>query len=177
MDSTIASPMPVPPSVRLRAGSALKNRSKTCAILSSGIGAPLFLTVTFTHGVIPKVKINREKAARYGMNVADVQLFVSSALGGAKVGETVEGVARYPITLRYPADLRDNLEAVRNLPVLTPLKQSITLSDVAEIRVTTGAPMIKTENARLTGWVYISMQGIATWQALSPTSKKPSGVM
>ena len=106
-----------------------------------------FLTVTFTHGVIPKVKINREKAARYGMNVADVQLFVSSALGGAKVGETVEGVARYPITLRYPADLRDNLEAVRNLPVLTPLKQSITLSDVAEIRVTTGAPMIKTENA------------------------------
>lgn len=79
------------------------------------------------------VEINREKAARYGMTVADVQLFVTSAVGGAMVGETVEGIARYPINLRYPQSWRDSPQALRQLPILTPMKQQITLADVADI--------------------------------------------
>ncbi|EOJ4036107.1 CusA/CzcA family heavy metal efflux RND transporter [Escherichia coli] len=101
------------------------------------------------------VEINREKAARYGMTVADVQLFVTSAVGGAMVGETVEGIARYPINLRYPQSWRDSPQALRQLPILTPMKQQITLADVADVKVSTGPSMLKTENARPTSWIYI----------------------
>lgn len=101
------------------------------------------------------VEINREKAARYGMTVADVQLFVKSAVGGAMVGETVEGIARYPINLRYPQSWRDSPQALRQLPILTPMKQQITLADVADVKVSTGPSMLKTENARPTSWIYI----------------------
>ena len=101
------------------------------------------------------VEINREKAARYGMTVADVQLFVTSAVGGAMVGETVEGIARYPINLRYPQSWRDSPQALRQLLILTPMKQQITLADVADVKVSTGPSMLKTENARPTSWIYI----------------------
>ncbi len=101
------------------------------------------------------VEINREKAARYGMTVADVQLFVTSAVGGAMVGETVEGIARYPINLRYPQSWRDSPQALRQLPILTPMKQQITPADVADVKVSTGPSMLKTENARPTSWIYI----------------------
>lgn len=105
------------------------------------------------------VDINREKASRYGMTVGDVQLFVSSAIGGAMVGETVEGVARYPINIRYPQALRDSPEALRTLPILTPMKQQITLGDVADVKVTSGPTMLKTENARPASWIYIDARG------------------
>ncbi|HCM61685.1 MAG TPA: CusA/CzcA family heavy metal efflux RND transporter [Morganella sp. (in: Bacteria)] len=105
------------------------------------------------------VVINREKAARYGMTISDVQLFVSSATGGAMVGETVEGVARYPISLRYPQALRDSPQALRELPVLTPQNQQITLGDLADIRVASGPSMLKTENARPASWIYIDARG------------------
>lgn len=105
------------------------------------------------------IQIQRQKAARYGMTVADVQLFVSSAIGGAMVGETVEGVARYPITLRYPQAWRESPEALRQLPILTPLQQQITLGDVAEVRVASGPSMLKTENARPASWIYIDARG------------------
>ncbi|RXY30024.1 hypothetical protein DD577_27145 [Klebsiella pneumoniae] len=101
------------------------------------------------------IDIHREKAARYGMTVGDVQLFVSSAIGGAMVGETVEGVERYPINIRYPQSYRDSPETLRQLPILTPLKQQIVLADVAEVKVVTGPSMLKTENARPTSWIYI----------------------
>ncbi|WP_171994769.1 efflux RND transporter permease subunit, partial [Klebsiella pneumoniae] len=94
------------------------------------------------------IDINREKASRYGMTVGDVQLFVSSAIGGAMVGETVEGVARYPINIRYPQDYRNSPQALREMPILTPMKQQITLGDVADIKVVSGPTMLKTENAR-----------------------------
>ncbi|WP_200550092.1 efflux RND transporter permease subunit, partial [Klebsiella pneumoniae] len=84
------------------------------------------------------IDIHREKAARYGMTVGDVQLFVSSAIGGAMVGETVEGVERYPINIRYPQSYRDSPETLRQLPILAPLKQQIVLGDVAEVKVVTG---------------------------------------
>jgi len=105
------------------------------------------------------VNINREKAARYGMTVGDVQLFVSSAIGGAMVGETVEGVARYPINIRYPQGFRDGPDALRQLPILTPMKQQITLGDVANVKIISGPTMLKTENARPTSWIYIDARG------------------
>lgn len=105
------------------------------------------------------VDINREKAARYGMTVGDVQLFVSSAIGGAMVGETVEGVARYPINIRYPQGFRDGPGALRQLPILTPTKQQITLGDVADVKVISGPTMLKTENARPSSWIYIDARG------------------
>jgi len=101
------------------------------------------------------VDIQREKAARYGMTPADVQLFITSAVGGAMVGETVEGIERYPINIRYPQRYRDSLEQLRQLPILTPMKQQITLADVAEVKVMSGPSMLKSENARPTGWIYI----------------------
>lgn len=105
------------------------------------------------------VVINREKAARYGMTVGDVQLFVSSAIGGAMLGETVEGVARYPINLRYPQDLRNSPESLRELPILTPMKQQVMLGDLADIKVVIGPSMLKTENARPASWIYIDARG------------------
>ncbi|MHA2898416.1 Cu(+)/Ag(+) efflux RND transporter permease subunit SilA [Enterobacter sp. H2G27] len=105
------------------------------------------------------VDINREKASRYGMTVGDVQLFVSSAIGGATVGETVEGVARYPINIRYPQDYRNSPNALKQMPILTPMKQQITLGDVADINVVSGPTMLKTENARPASWIYIDARG------------------
>ncbi|HHH3223917.1 TPA: Cu(+)/Ag(+) efflux RND transporter permease subunit SilA [Enterobacter asburiae] len=105
------------------------------------------------------VDINREKASRYGMTVGDVQLFVSSAIGGATVGETVEGVARYPINIRYPQDYRNSPSTLKQMPILTPMKQQITLGDVADINVVSGPTMLKTENARPASWIYIDARG------------------
>jgi len=105
------------------------------------------------------VDIKREAAARYGMTVEDVQLFVSSAIGGAEVGETVEGIARYPINIRYPQSFRDSPETLRQLPILTAQKQQITLGDVADIKIVSGPPMLKTENARPTSWIFIDSRG------------------
>ncbi|STQ11839.1 Cu(I)/Ag(I) efflux system membrane protein CusA [Enterobacter cloacae] len=88
-----------------------------------------------------------------------MQLFVSSAIGGETVGETVEGVARYPINIRYPQDYRNSPQALKEMPILTPMKQQITLGDVADIRVVSGPTMLKTENARPTSWIYIDARG------------------
>ncbi|SUC29830.1 Cation efflux system protein CusA [Providencia rettgeri] len=101
------------------------------------------------------VKIDREKAARFGMSISDVQVYISMATGGEMVGETVEGIERYPISIRYPQDYRNSVSAMKLLPILTPSKQQIVLSDVADVFVNMGAPMLKTENARPTSWIYI----------------------
>ncbi|EMT6575428.1 MULTISPECIES: efflux RND transporter permease subunit [Providencia] len=101
------------------------------------------------------VKIDREKAARFGMSISDVQVYISMATGGEMIGETVEGIERYPISIRYPQDYRNNVSAMKLLPILTPSKQQIVLSDVADVSVNMGTPMLKTENARPTSWIYI----------------------
>ncbi|MEQ5039318.1 CusA/CzcA family heavy metal efflux RND transporter [Providencia rettgeri] len=101
------------------------------------------------------VKIDREKAARFGMSISDIQVYISMATGGEMVGETVEGIERYPISIRYPQDYRNSVSAMKLLPILTPSKQQIVLSDVADVYVNMGAPMLKTENARPTSWIYI----------------------
>ncbi|MCK4833632.1 MAG: efflux RND transporter permease subunit [Gammaproteobacteria bacterium] len=105
------------------------------------------------------VDIKRREAARFALNIADVQEVVKTALGGMRVGMTVEGLERYPINVRYPRDVRDSLEKLRNLPVVTPAGARIPLAEVADIRIDNGPGMIKTENARLNGWIYIDIEG------------------
>jgi Cu(I)/Ag(I) efflux system membrane protein CusA/SilA len=105
------------------------------------------------------VDINRQAAARFALNIADVQEVVRTALGGMRVAQTVEGLERYPINIRYPRDVRDSLEKLRNLPIVTPGGARIPLAEVADIRIEDGPGMIKTENARLNGWVYIDIEG------------------
>ncbi|MGH8120328.1 MAG: efflux RND transporter permease subunit, partial [Gammaproteobacteria bacterium] len=105
------------------------------------------------------VQIDREEAGRYGLNIDDVQGIVASAIGGDNIGETVEGLARFPINVRYPRELRDSLEKLRILPVITPMGQQITLGTVARIEVNDGPVMIKSENGRLSGWVFIDTRG------------------
>ncbi|MYM89754.1 CusA/CzcA family heavy metal efflux RND transporter [Rugamonas sp. FT82W] len=105
------------------------------------------------------IHIDRDAAARYGLNIADVQSVVSSAIGGDNIGETVEGLQRFPINVRYPREVRDSVEKLRDLPVLTARGAQIRLGDVAAIRITDGPPMLKSENARLSGWVYVDIRG------------------
>ncbi len=112
-----------------------------------------------TGGRYIDVKIDRDTAARYGLNIADVQSIVSAAIGGENIGETIEGLQRFPINVRYPREMRDSVEKLRSLPVLTERGAQIRLGDVAAIRIADGPPMLKSENARLTGWVYIDIRG------------------
>ena len=105
------------------------------------------------------VDINRREAARFGLNIADIQEVVKTALGGMQVAMTVEGLERYPINVRYPRDVRNSLEKLRNLPVVTPAGARIPLGEVADIRIDDGPGLIKTENARLNGWIYIDIEG------------------
>ena len=105
------------------------------------------------------VDIDRIAASRFALNIADVQEVVSTALGGMRVAQTVEGLERYPINIRYPRDVRDSLEKLRNLPIVTPGGARIPLAEVADIRIEDGPGMIKTENARLNGWIYIDIEG------------------
>ena len=105
------------------------------------------------------VHIDRDAAARYGMNIADVQSIVSAAIGGDNIGETVEGLQRFPINVRYPREVRDSVQKLRDLPVLTERGAQIRLGDVATIAINDGPPMLKSENARLSGWVYIDIHG------------------
>jgi Cu(I)/Ag(I) efflux system membrane protein CusA/SilA len=105
------------------------------------------------------VNIDRDRAARFGLNIADVQSVVSSAIGGENIGETVEGLQRFPINLRYPREIRDSLERLRQLPVLTERGAQLRLADVASITIADGPPMLKSENARLSSWVYVDQHG------------------
>ncbi len=122
-------------------------------------GVTSALAERLTGGRYIDVKIDRDAAARYGMNIADVQSIVSSAVGGDNIGETVEGLQRFPINVRYPRETRDSVEKIRNLPVLTERGAQIRLSDVAAITVMDGPPMLRSENARLSGWVYVDIRG------------------
>jgi len=103
------------------------------------------------------VDINRQKAARLGLTIKDVQIVVSSAIGGLNISESVEGLERYPINVRYPQVTRDSVAAIKLLPVIAKNGAQIALGDVADIRYETGPPMIKSENARLNGWVFVDI--------------------
>ena len=122
-------------------------------------GVSSALAERLTGGRYIDLTIDRAAASRFGLNIADVQQIVAGAIGGQTVGETVEGVARYPISVRYPRELRDSLEGLRSLPILAPAGQQITLGAVAQIQIADGPPMLKTENARPSTWVYVDVRG------------------
>jgi Cu(I)/Ag(I) efflux system membrane protein CusA/SilA len=127
----------------------LRNVPGTLSAFSERVAGGRYLTID----------INRLAAARYGLNIASVQDVVRMAIGGMNITETVEGLERYPVNLRYPQATRDSLEKVRNLPVVTPTGAQIALADVADIRIEMGADMIRSENARPNGWIYVDIQG------------------
>jgi Cu(I)/Ag(I) efflux system membrane protein CusA/SilA len=122
-------------------------------------GVSSALAERLTGGRYVDIDIDRAAAARYGLNIADVQAIVAGAVGGENVGQTVEGLARYPISVRYPRELRDSLAGLRALPILTPSGQQITLTMVAKVDIASGPPMLKTENGRSSTWVYVDVRG------------------
>lgn len=105
------------------------------------------------------IDIDRLKAARYGLNIEDIQEIIETAVGGMNVTQTVEGRERYPVNLRYPREIRDSLEKLRLLPIITMSGAVIPLSEVASVEITEGPDMIRSENARLNGWVYVDIAG------------------
>ncbi len=105
-------------------------------------------------------KIKRQEAARYGLTVADVEDVIRTAIGGMNVTFTVEGLARYPINLRYARELRDNLPALRRILIPTATGAQIPIEYVADITITKGPPVIKSENARRSAWLYVDLRGI-----------------
>jgi len=107
-----------------------------------------------------KVDIDREQAARYNLTVSDIQQVVASAIGGMNITMSVEGQERYPVNVRYPQEDRNSPEKIASLPIVTPSKQTIALGDVADVFIEDGPPGIKSENARLTGWSLIDIEGI-----------------
>jgi Cu(I)/Ag(I) efflux system membrane protein CusA/SilA len=135
-----------------RVAQAVEKIAKDVPGVSSAIAERL------TGGRYIDIDIDRAAAARFGLNIADVQAIVAGAVGGATIGETVEGLARYPISLRYPREWRDSLSDLRQLPIYTLQGSQITLGTVAEIGISDGPPMLKSENGRLTGWVYVDVR-------------------
>jgi Cu(I)/Ag(I) efflux system membrane protein CusA/SilA len=105
------------------------------------------------------IDIDRMSASRFGLNIADVQEIVRTAVGGMNVTESVEGLERYPVNLRYTRDVRDSLTRLTDLPIVTPSGAEITLGDVAGVRVEDGPGVIKSENARPNGWTYVDIDG------------------
>jgi Cu(I)/Ag(I) efflux system membrane protein CusA/SilA len=106
-----------------------------------------------------EVEINRHAAARYGLSIMDVQSVVSAAIGGENVGETIEGRSRFPINVRYPREARDSIEKLRVLPIVTERGAQVPLSALAQLKVADGPPMLRSENARLSGWIYVDIRG------------------
>ncbi|WP_157670018.1 efflux RND transporter permease subunit [Chitinibacter sp. GC72] len=122
-------------------------------------GVSSALAERLTGGRYIDIDIRRADAARYGLNVVDLQSVVSNLIGGENIGETISGAARYPINVRYPRELRDSPDALKDLPIVTAIGQRITLGMVADVKISDGPPMLKSENARLSSWIYIDVRG------------------
>jgi Cu(I)/Ag(I) efflux system membrane protein CusA/SilA len=130
--------------------SVLKTVPGTASAFSERVAGGRYVTVD----------ILRDQASRYGLNIDDIQDIVRTAIGGMNVTETVEGRERYPVNLRYPREVRDSVEKLKELAVVTTSGQQIPLSAVADLSVEAGPPMIKSENARLNGWVFVDIEGV-----------------
>ncbi|AMO81738.1 efflux RND transporter permease subunit [Obesumbacterium proteus] len=122
-------------------------------------GVTSALAERMTGGRYIDIDINRTAAARYGVTVKELQSLVSSVVGGENIGETIEGRERFPINIRYPREVRDSVEKLRALPVVTASGAQVALGDLAEVRISEGPPMLKSENARLSDWVYVDLRG------------------
>jgi Cu(I)/Ag(I) efflux system membrane protein CusA/SilA len=143
-------------------------------ILSQMPGTASVYSERVAGGRYIKVDIKRELASRYGLNISDVQQVISTAIGGMNVSESVEGLERYPINLRYPQSYRDSPEQLALLPIVTPSGQRIALADVAKIYIEDGPPGIKSENARINGWTYIDIKDIDVGSYVENATKKLS---
>jgi Cu(I)/Ag(I) efflux system membrane protein CusA/SilA len=128
-------------------------------VLKTVPGVTSALAERLTGGRYIDVDIHRDAAGRFGLSIADVQAVITTAVGGENIGETVEGLQRFPINMRYGREVRDSVEKLRSLPIVTERGARLVLSDVAEIRITDGPPMLRSENARLSGWVYVDIRG------------------
>jgi Cu(I)/Ag(I) efflux system membrane protein CusA/SilA len=122
-------------------------------------GVSSALAERVTGGRYIDVTVDRQAAARYGMNVSDVQSVVASAIGGETIGETIEGRRRFPINVRYPRELRDSIDDLKTLPFVSDSGAQLTLGSVAQIAISDGPPMLRSENARLSGWIYVDIRG------------------
>ncbi len=122
-------------------------------------GVSSALAERLTGGRYIDVDVDRLAAARHGLSVADVQAVVATAIGGDNVGEVIQGRERYPINVRYPREIRDSLQGLRELPFVTEKGAQLLLQDVAKVTVAEGPPMLRSENARLSGWVYVDVRG------------------
>jgi len=143
-------------------------------ILSQMPGTASVYSERVAGGRYIKVDIKRELASRYGLNISDVQQVISTAIGGMNVSESVEGLERYPINLRYPQSYRDSPEQLALLPIVTPSGQRIALADVAKIYIEDGPPGIKSENARINGWTYIDIKDIDVGSYVENATQKLS---
>jgi Cu(I)/Ag(I) efflux system membrane protein CusA/SilA len=145
------------------AGTNLKVIDRLAGQVESAVKGVPGVTSAFaerlTGGRYIDVQIDRARAARYGLNISDVQGIVSAAIGGEDIAEMVDGVQRSPINVRYPREVRDSLQSLRDLPILTDRGAQIRLGDVANIVIADGPSMLKSENARLSGWVYVDLHG------------------
>jgi copper/silver efflux system protein len=121
-------------------------------------GASSVIAERVTGGRYIDIKFDRLKIARYGLNIDDVQMLVTTAIGGENIGEKIEGLSRYPINVRFPRELRDSVEGLKSLPIITSQGATVLLGEVAQVKVTDGPPMIKSENARPNVWVYVDIQ-------------------
>jgi Cu(I)/Ag(I) efflux system membrane protein CusA/SilA len=128
------------------------------SVLSDVDGTASVYSERVAGGRYVDVDIDRQRASRFGLNINDVQDIVRSAVGGMNVTQTVEGLERYPVNLRYPQRVRDSVEQLKLLPIVTPQGARIALADVADVRVVDGPPVIKSEDARLNGWTYVDIK-------------------
>ncbi len=169
------------------AGNALAQIEAVAAQIERAVrdvrGVSSVLAERVSGGRYIDITINRLAAARYGISVAELQTVVSAAIGGENIGEAVEGRPRFPINVRYPRELRDSVEKLRQLPVVTERGAQIALSSVATVQISDGPPMLRSENARLSGWIYVDMRGrdlgsvVADAQrAVAANVKLPPGV-
>lgn len=128
-------------------------------LVNSVPGVTSALAERLAGGRYVDIVIDRRKAARYGVSVSELQSMVATLVGGQNIGETIEGRERYPINVRYPREWRDNIQKLRALPVITASGSQVSLSELADITVADGPPMLKSENARLSNWIYVDLRG------------------
>ena len=150
----------------------LRDLPGTASVYSERVAGGRYITVD----------IDRERAARYGLDVSDVQQLIATAVGGMNVTTTVEGLERYPVNLRYPQSFRDSPEQLAQLPIVTPAGMRLALGDVADIHIEDGPPGIKSENARLNGWTFVDLADVdvgsyveAAQQTVSEAVELPAG--
>ena len=121
-------------------------------------GASSVFSERVSGGRYIQINIRRDAIARYGLNIKPVQEVVSLAIGGDNITQTIEGLQRFPVNVRYPRELRDSVDKLRDLPIVTPMGATITLGTVADIRIEDGPSMLRSENARLNGWIYVDIR-------------------